>query len=351
MNSESASWKGISVLRFAHGLSVNRVIPLAGFLCAAMVAIACCGSSVAFAQLSYPTRVVRILVGFPPGSGPDGSLRVLANKLSENWGKPVIVENVTGAAGNLACDRTAKAAPDGYTLVLCTNGALAISPGLYASMPFDPLKDLMPIVIVSSADNILVVPPSLPARTVAELITLAKSKPGQIIYGHGGVGSTQHLAAALFKSMANIDIQPVAYRGAIAVIPDLLAGRLQMFFGNIANVLPLANSGQLRALASTGKKRSGTSPSIPTMDELGFPGFDVIPWYGLMAPAGTPEFVIDKIYSETNKILALPEIREQFRSFGFDVVGGTQKEFFDAIRRETEFWTPFLRNAGIKATD
>jgi tripartite-type tricarboxylate transporter receptor subunit TctC len=305
----------------------------------------------AFAQPSYPDQPVRILVGFTPGTAPDVTARLIADEFSKTWGKPVVVENVTGAGGNLACDRVAKAAPDGHTLVMCGNGSLVIGPSLYDKLPFDPVKDFAPISRVFISANILVVPPNVEAKSLAELIAFAKANPGKLTYGHAGVGTSQHLAAELFKYSAKIDIRPVAYRGTTALIPDLLAGRIDVVFGNVVNMLSLMKEGKVRGFAVTSLKRSAVAPDLPTMAESGYPGFEAVPWFGLMAPAGTPQPVIDKVHRETVRVLALPEVRKRLEQLGLDVVGGTPQEFADTIRKETPEWATMIKAAGIKVTE
>jgi tripartite-type tricarboxylate transporter receptor subunit TctC len=303
------------------------------------------------AQSNYPNRVVRILVGFTPGTAPDVSARLLANKFSEDWSVPVAVENVTGAGSNIATDRVAKSPPDGYTLLMGGNSALVISPSLYAKLPYDPVTDFAPISQVFVAANILTVHPDVPAKTLPELVALARAQPGKLTYGHAGIGTSQHLAGELFKYMAHVDVQPVAYRGSTAVVPDLLAGRLTMFFGNVVNVLPLIREGKLRAFAVTSLKRSAVAPDLPTMAESGFPGFEAVPWFGLMAPAGTPADIIDKLHRETAKVLAMPDIRKQFDELGLDPIGNSPTEFAAALKSEIPQWAKVIKEAGIKASN
>ena len=316
---------------------------------ATLLALLCLQVS-AFAQ-SFPEQSVRIFVGFTPGTAPDVTARLLADKFSEAWGKPVVVENVTGAGGNIACDRVAKAAPDGHSLVMCGNGTLVIGPSLYEKMPFDPLKDLAPISQVFVAANILTVHPSVPVKSVVELVELAKTQPGKLTYGHAGVGTSQHLAAELFKYTAKVDITPVAYRGTTALLPDLLAGRINIVFGNVVNMLPLMQEGKLRGFAVTSLKRSGVAPELPTMNESGYPGFEAVPWFGLMAPAGTPQPIVDKIHKEAVRVLALPDVRKRLAELGLDVIGGTPAELTEVMRKETPAWAKMIKDAGIKASD
>jgi tripartite-type tricarboxylate transporter receptor subunit TctC len=304
----------------------------------------------AFAQ-GYPEQGIKIVVGFPPGVAPDVTARLLADKFGEAWGKPVVVENVTGAGSNIATDRVAKAAPDGYTLLMGGNSALVISPSLYERLPYDPVKDFTPISQVFVAANLLVVPPDVPAKTLPDLVALARMQPGKLTYGHAGVGTSQHLAAELFKYMAHVDIQPVAYRGTTGVLPDLLAGRLTMSFANILNALPLARDSQLTAFAVTSRKRSGAAPDIPTMVELGYPGFEAVPWFGLLAPAGTPQFVIDKVHRETARVLALPDMHRRLAELGLDLIGNTPAEFAAVIKAEIPQWAAVIKGAGIKAIE
>ena len=305
----------------------------------------------AAAQTDYPQQTVRILVGFTPGVSPDIAARLLAEKFSAAWGRAVVVENVTGAGGNLACDRVAHAVPDGHTLVMCGNGSLTIAPSLYEKLGYDPVKDFVPITRVYVAANVLALPPVVPAKTLAELVALARAEPGKLTYAHGGVGTSQHLAGELFKSMANLDIRAVGYRGTTAVLPDLLAGRITMSFANIANALPLMREGKLRGLAVSSIKRSGAAPDLPTMAEQGFPGFESVPWFGLMAPAGTPAAVTDKIYRETVKVLAEPETRKKLQDLGIDPIGGTPAEFVETIRTETPRWAKLIKEAGIRMNE
>jgi len=305
----------------------------------------------AAAQTSYPEQPIRILVGFTPGVAPDITARLLADKFSEAWSRPVVIENVTGAGGNIACDRAAKAAPDGYTLVMCGNGSLVIAPNLYDKLPYDPVKDLAPISRIFVAANILAIHPDVPAKTLPELVALARAQPGQLTYGHAGTGTSQHLAAELFKVMAHVDIRPVAYRGTTGMIPDLLSGRVSMSFANIVNVLPLVREGKLRGFAVSSIKRSGAAPDLPTMAELGYPGFEAVPWFGLMAPAGTPRAVVDKINHETAKVLAMPDVRKRLDELGLDLIGGSPEEFAAVIRSETPQWAKVIREAGIRASE
>ncbi len=228
------------------------------------------------------------------------------------------------------------------------NSALVINPSLFEQLPFDPIKDFAPISQVFIAANVLAVPTEQPVKTVAELVALAKAQPGKLSYGHAGVGTSQHLGAELFKYMAHVDIASVPYRGTTALMPDLLANRITMSFANIVNVLPLAREGKLRALAITSIKRSVLAPDLPTMAESGFPGFEAVPWFGLLAPSGTPKDVLDRLHGETVKTLAMPEVRKKFDELELEPVGNTPVEFAAVIRKEMPEWAKVIKDAGIK---
>ena len=319
---------------------------ISGFAAALATLLA---ATAAIAQGNYPEKPVRILVGFTPGVAPDIAARLLADELAKVLAKPVVVENVTGAGGNIGAARVAQAAPDGYTLGMVGNGSLIFSPSMYDKLDFDPVKSFTPISQIFVAANLLVVPADSPAKTLPELVALARAQPGKLTYAHAGAGTSQHLGAELFKAMAKLDIQPIAYRGTTVLLPDLLAGRVNMSFGNIVNVLPLVRDGKLRAFAVSSIKRSGIAPDIPTMAESGYPGFEAVPWFGLMAPAGTPQAIIDRLHREAAKIMAMPEVRKKLNDIGADAIGGTPAELAALIEREIPQWAKVIKGAGIKA--
>ena len=306
----------------------------------------------AVAQGGYPDHAVRMIVGYPPAGPVDIIARIMSDKLTEIWSQPVVVENVSGAGGNIAGDRVAKAAPDGYTLLVATNAQLAVNPSLYTKMTYDPAKDLMPISQAVYSPNILVVPNDVPAKTVQELVAYARSRTAEkLTFASAGVGTTQHLAGELFKTMANIDIQHVPYRGAAPVITDLLGGRLTMYFGAISPLIPLVREGKVRALAVTSAERFGASPDLPTMIEAGFPGFVSILSIGLMAPAGTSPAIIDKIHQDTLKVLSLAYVRAKLSDIGMEVIGNSPAEFAAAIKTETPQWAKVIKDAAIKPSN
>jgi tripartite-type tricarboxylate transporter receptor subunit TctC len=305
----------------------------------------------AVAQSAYPDHAVRMVLGYPPAGPVDIIARIMADRLSQIWGQSVVVENVSGAGGNIAGDRVAKATPDGYTLLMATNAQLAINPSLYAKMTYDPAKDLLPISQVVYSPNILVVPNDLPAKNVEELVAYARAHPGKLSFASAGVGTTQHLAGELFKTMAHVDIQHVPYRGAGPVITDLLGGRITMFFGAIAPLIPLVREGKVRALAVTSPTRFGAAPDLPTMIEAGYPGFVSILSIGLMAPAGTSPAIVEKIHQVSVQALSTPEIRKKLSDIGMEVIGNSPAEFAAAITAETPQWAKVINDAGIAASN
>ena len=311
-----------------------------------LLALLIVGSSVA--QSSYPEKPIRIVVGFPPGSSADIVARLLSQKFTEALGKPVVVENVVGAAGNIAAERVAKAAPDGYTLGFAANAQIIINPSLY-KLSFDPVKDFAPISQVYVSPNILVVHNAVTAKSVQELLALARAQPGVLTFATGGSGSSPHLAGELFKSMGRIDIREVPYKGVVAAIPDLLGGRVTMMFSPIPVVLPLVREGKLRALAVTSLKRSPTLSESPTVDESGVRGFEVTLWGGLLAPAGTPAATVRKLQLETVKALAQPDVRAKFADLGLETIGNSPDEFAAVIKSEITQWAKLIKEAGIKS--
>jgi tripartite-type tricarboxylate transporter receptor subunit TctC len=299
------------------------------------------------AQTTYPEKPIRLVVGFPPGSQPDTVARLLGQKFAEALGKPVVIDNVAGAAGNIAGDRVAKAAPDGYTLGLLGQTQIAVNPSLY-SLAYDPVKDFVPVSQVIVAPNILVVHNAVPAKSVRELVALAKAQPGGLTFASGGSGSATHMPAEVFKSVAGVDIRHIPYKGTVAAIPDLLGGRVTMAFSQLAVILPVVREGKLRALAVTSLKRSSAVPELPTIAESGYPGFDVTNWYGLFAPARTPATIVRKLHLETVKALAQADVRAKFADLGLEAIGNSPDEFAAAIQSEIPKWAKVIKESGIK---
>ena len=294
----------------------------------------------------YPAKPVRIVVPFAAGGGVGILTRVLADKLSERLHQQVIVENRTGAGGNVGVDVVAKAPADGYTLVMATTGTHTINPGLYHSLPFDPEKDFAPITLVASVPNLLVVNANVPAKDVKELVALAKANPHKYSFASFGNGTSNHLSGEMLKSMTGIDVLHVPYKQATQAVTDLIAGQTAFAFVNTPLALPHVRAGKLRALAGTGAKRSPASPEYPTMIEAGVPGFVVESWYGLMAPAGTPEAVIARLNKETLAVLADPQVRAFFAKQGADVETSTPAEFAARIRSERARWAGVIKSSG-----
>jgi tripartite-type tricarboxylate transporter receptor subunit TctC len=298
------------------------------------------------AQTAYPEKPIHLVVGFPPGSAPDIIARLLGEKFSATLAKPVVVENLPGAAANIAAERIAKAAPDGYTLGLLGQ-SIVVNPSLY-KLAYDPAKDFAPVSQVAVSPYILVVHNAVPAKSLRELVALAKAQPGGLTYASGGSGSATHIAAELFKSAAGLDIRHIPYKGVVAAIPDVIAGRVTMMFSPIVGTLPLARDGKLRALAVTSSMRSSAAPELPAIAETGYPGFEFTIWYGLLAPAGTPTGIVRKLHLETVKALALPDLRGKLTDLGMEEIGNSPDEFAAAIKSEIPKWAKAIRESGIK---
>jgi tripartite-type tricarboxylate transporter receptor subunit TctC len=302
----------------------------------------------ASAQEAWPSRPVRIIVPFPAGGVADLLPRLVGHKLSEKWGQPVIVENKAGAAGNIGMGEGARAAPDGYTLVLAPTGNLTVNPYLF-KLPFDTAKDFAPITVLATSPNVLVVHPSVPAKTFAELIAYAKANPGKLNFASPGAGSGAHLAGELLNLDAGIQAQHVPYKGLAPAVTDLLGGQVQMMFAGISTVIQHVKNGKLVALAIASPSRSPQLPDVPTVAESGIPGFDVTSWYGLVARAGTPPAVIEKIQRDAAEALRDPGVREKLAGLGLEPMGNTPAEFGAMIAAESLKWGDIVRKAHIQA--
>jgi len=302
-----------------------------------------------FSADSYPNKPIRMILPGPPGGGADLLARMLVRKVSESLGVTLIVDNRPGAGGLLGMDLAAKAAPDGYTLVMGNSGPNAVIPAMRKSTPYDPITDFVPISLVASTVNLLVTHPSTPAKTVSELVQLAKAKPGEFTFASGGTGQASHLAGELFKLGAGIDVVHVPYKGTGPALADLLGGRVSFMFANIPSVMPQAASGKLRVIAVTSAKRSKLVPLLPTMSESGLPGYDSVQWYGVLSPAKTPPAVVTRWNEEIVKAMRTPDLQEQLTKNGFDPVGSTPKEFATYIKAELAKWKKVVMAAGITA--
>jgi len=301
------------------------------------------------AQAPYPDHAVRILVPFPPGGPADALARIAADEMTQAFGQPVVVENKPGAGGNIGMEQGAKAPPDGYTLTLAPTGNLTVSPHLYAKLPYDPAKDYAPITVIAAVPNILVVNPRVPARSLAELIALAKARPGTLNYASPGNGSGPHLAGELFKRMAGIDIVHVPYNGVGPAMTAVLAGDVQLFFAQSSAALQQIKAGKVIALGVASPKRIAAAPDIPTIAESGLPGFDVVSWYALVAPAGTPPAIVAKVQTTVATALAKPDVKEKLAGLGAEPVGNTPAEFAAMQRAESARWQKLAREANIHA--
>ena len=301
----------------------------------------------AFAQ-AYPTRPIRLVVPFPPSGAVDFYARVVQQPLSEALGQPVVIDNKAGASGMVGAEIVAKSPPDGYTLLLGNIASLAINVGLYAKMPYDPLKDLTPVIRTVDVNYVLVVHPSVPATTVPELVAYARANPGKLSYGSAGSGSLPHLGTELFKAQTGIDLLHVPYKGGGPMVTDLLGGTVQVAIGDQANLMPHVQSGKLRALAVATAKRSSNFPSLPTIAETGHAGFDATAWQGLAGPAGLPPEVVRRLNEAFKMVMAMPAVREKLKGGGLEVVGGTPDQFARFIALEITKWTRIAKDVGAK---
>jgi tripartite-type tricarboxylate transporter receptor subunit TctC len=304
----------------------------------------CLGTAVA---QGYPAGPVRVVVPFPPGGGVDGAGRLISQRLSEALGRQFVVENRPGANGMIGSELTAKSPRDGYTLMV--NGAnFVTTPSLYAKVTYDPVKDFDPISLMSLAPNVLVVHPSLPVKTVKELIALARARPGQVNFAGSGSGSTPHLAAELFNTMARVKMVHVPYRGTGPAIVGLMSGEASVMFMPTTNAVPQMRAGRLRGLAVTSRERIGALPELPTVSESGLKGYESSQWYGLLAPAGTPAEVLNLLNSHVAKIMQAPEMKQRMTGEGLVAVGGTREAFAAHIRTEIDKWARVIRESGAR---
>ena len=298
---------------------------------------------------AWPTKPIRLVVPFPPGGAVDFYARVVQQPLSEALGQTVVIENKAGASGMVGAELVAKSAPDGYTLLLGNIASLAINVGIYPKMPYDPVKDFTPIVRTVDVNYVLIVHPSVPAKTVAELVAYAKANPGKLSYGSAGSGSLPHLGTELFKAQTGTDMVHVPYKGGGPMVTDLLGGSVQVVIGDQANLMPHVQSGKLRALAVATPRRSPNAPDLPTIAESGLPGYDATAWQGLVGPPGMAPDVVAKLNAAFNKVMAIPAVREKLVGGGLEPVGGTPEQFGRFIASEIAKWTKIAKDVGAKA--
>ncbi len=297
----------------------------------------------------FPTRPIRFVVPFAPGGSTDTVARLIAQKMTEQWGRQVVVDNRSGANGVIGMEITARAAPDGHTLVLGYVANLGTGPALTPNLPYDAVKDFAPISHVVSAPSIAVIHPAVPARSLQDVIALARAKPASISFGSAAVGSMGHLSGELINRLAGIKMQHVPYKGGGHAVIDVLGAQIPMVIIGMSAVTPHVRAGRLRAIATTGLKRSFAFPDVPTVAEQGFPGFSADAWYGVLAPAGTPRPLVEKLHREVIRIIKLPEAQERLANVGFEIVGSTPEQFARLIREEIPKWTQIVREAGIRA--
>jgi tripartite-type tricarboxylate transporter receptor subunit TctC len=315
---------------------------------AAGLAFACGHALAQTAAEAYPAKPIRFILPFPPGGGTDILGRIIAERLTANLGQPVVLENRGGAGGNVGAEAAAKAAPDGYTIVLAAP-SLAISPSLYAKLNYDPVKDLAPISLVGTVPNVLITYPALPAQTLGEFIALAKTRPGSMNFGSGGSGTSNHLAGELFNNVAGVKLVHVPYKGVNLAMNDVLAGQVQAVVIGITAAAPHIKAGRLRALAVITPQRSPALPDVPTTAEAGLPGFVVNTWYGLLAPAGTPRPIIALLNAELARIMHAPELKDRLAAMATEPATSTPEAFAEFIKSEMTKWGDVVREAGLKA--
>ena len=305
------------------------------------------GSGVLLAQ-EFPAKAIRVVVPFPPGGGTDYMGRVVMQKVGESLGTTVVIDNRGGAGSSIGTEIVARSPADGYT-VLIISGAHAINPSIYAKLPYDSVRDFAPVTMFASGPALLVVHPTVPAKSVKELIALARARPGQLNYASAGIGTPPHLSGELFKTMAGIDMVHVPYKGNGPAYTDLIGGQVTVMFPNVSTAMAHVRAGKLRALAVTTKNRTPSAPELPTISEAGVPGYDVSSWYGLLAPAGTPPAVVSKLQTEIAKVLRSPDVSKNLTSQGLDLVGNTPEEFSAIIRSEIVKWAKVAKASGAKA--
>jgi len=302
----------------------------------------------ALAQSNYPNKPIRLVVPFPPGGGTDILARVIGQKLSESLGQAVVVDNKPGAGGNIGVDAVAKSQPDGYTMVIGQTSNLAVNPTLYPKLPYDPIKDLAPISLVASAPLVMVVAAGSPLKSLDDVITAAKAKPGDVTFASPGSGTVAHLSGELLQQAANVKFQHIPYKGAAQALTDLMGGQVQLYMSSVPTALSQIKGGRIRPLVVTSTKRLADLPDVPTVAESGFKDFETSTWFSLLVRAGTPQTIISKLNSAVNRVLQMTEVREKFASEGAEVVSGTPQQFGDLMKQEIEKWGLVVKESGAK---
>src|SRR5438067_9826801 len=313
----------------------------------ALAIVLLCTATLAGAQ-SFPAKPIHLIVPFPPGGGNDTVARAIAQEISPELGQPVVIDNRPGAGGSVGAELAAKAPPDGYTLFLAGVGSHVVNPNLHARLPYDPLKDFAPITLIASAPSVLVVNPSVPARNIAEFTAYARANPGKLNYASNGNGSAAQLAAAMYESMAGVKMVHVPYKGIAPALTDLLGGEVQLMFGTVVALVPHIQSGKLRALAVTSRQRSALLPEVPSLAESGLPDYEAGSWYGVMAPAGTPGEIVERLHGAIVSALRQPEVAKRLAAEGAIVIGSTPKAFGAHLKAELARVGNVVRAAGIR---
>jgi tripartite-type tricarboxylate transporter receptor subunit TctC len=313
-----------------------------------LAALALAATASAAVAQDYPTKPIKLIVPFPPGGGTDIMSRVVAQKLGDMNKWTVVVDNRPGAGGNIGVEAAARSAPDGYTIVMGQTSNLAINPTLFKSLPYDPLKDLVPVALVGEGPIALAVRAESPYRTLADLIAAAKAKPGAVTMASPGNGTVAHLTGVRLMQATGVKFEHIPYKGASAAIPDLLGGNVDFYLASVPSVASHVHSGKLRVLAVTSDKRSPIFPDVPTVGESGYKGFSAVTWFGILAPAGTPKAVVDKLNAAINKALADPGVRKSIQQEGGEVLGGTEEHFAQLMKSELAAWSPIVRQSGAK---
>ncbi|MCA3070166.1 MAG: tripartite tricarboxylate transporter substrate binding protein [Rhodocyclaceae bacterium] len=311
-------------------------------------AVACTAGSALAQAPAWPSKPVRIVVGFVPGGATDTIGRTVAQQLGERFGRTVVVENRAGASGTIAAEFVARAPADGYTMIMATQTTHAVVPYMMPKLPYDPIRDFTPVVIAAQNTLLVVVTPSMPVKSIKDLVALARTRPGELSFATGGVGSSPHMAGELFARMAKVQMTPVFYKGDAAAVVDVIGGRVPIMFLNITNMIQHIRAGKLRGLAVTAGKRSAILPEFPTVAEGGLPGFEVVTWFGLLAPAGTPADVVSRINRDTNQALAVPAVREQMATLGIEPVGGTPEQFAALLKEENARWSRMVGDLRLR---
>ncbi|MBI5967540.1 MAG: tripartite tricarboxylate transporter substrate binding protein [Deltaproteobacteria bacterium] len=326
-------------------MNKKLILLFASVVLAAAVLTSAAGDALA---QSYPTKYIRVFVPAPAGGGTDILARIIGQKFTESWGQQVVIENRGGASGTIAAEMAAKSAPDGYNLFMIYSAILTINPSLFKKLPYDPIKDFDPVAIFVQVPNILVVHPSVPVKSVKELIALAKSKPGQLNCASSGIGVSNYMCMELFKGMTGVDWMHIPYKGGAPAMIDLLGGQVQVMFNNLVELAPHIKAGKLRALAVATPKRISAMPDLPTVAEAGVPGYEVLLWYGMVAPAGTPKEIIKKLNAEILKIQKMSDVKERLDKMGAEPIDYPPEQMADYIKVEMAKWAKVIKDAGVK---